>query len=449
VKLPNGSCGLRVACFASMLALLAAPTAACAQWPQFRGPEGQGHTTAKGLPLSWSETENIVWKTPLVGKGWSSPVIEGNQIWMTAAIESPVTPEERKKRLEGNTTGDPTLVVVGQLSLRALCVDLASGKLLHDIELMSEDQPDPIHSLNSFASPTPVIERGRLYCHFGTNGTACLDTATQKVLWTNRKLKIKHENGPGSSPVLWGDLLIVHCDGSDLQYLAALDKSTGDLAWKTERTGKMNSNPQLKKAYGTPLIVDVAGKPTVLSPAADWLYAYDPASGAEQWKVPYGALGFSIVPRPVAGHGMLFMCTSFMQSELLAIRYDGQGEKKEPHIVWRYAKQAPQMPSPVLVGDEIYVVSDKGVASCLDAKTGTVHWTERLGGNFCASPLAADGRIYFSNRDGLTTVIEPGKTFKPLAKNDLKEGIMASPAAIDGALIVRTDKALYRLGAKP
>jgi len=211
----------------------------------------------------------------------------------------------------------------------------------------------------------------------------------------------------------------------------------------------MNSNPQLKKAYGTPLIVDVAGKPTVLSPAADWLYAYDPASGAEQWKVPYGALGFSIVPRPVAGHGMLFMCTSFMQSELLAIRYDGQGEKKEPHIVWRYAKQAPQMPSPVLVGDEIYVVSDKGVASCLDAKTGTVHWTERLGGNFCASPLAADGRIYFSNRDGLTTVIEPGKTFKPLAKNDLKEGIMASPAAIDGALIVRTDKALYRLGAKP
>lgn len=431
----------------SFACLIASASLAQAQWPQFRGPDGQGHSPAKGLPLSWSETENVAWRTLLPGKGWSSPVIEGKQVWLTAAVEAPVTPEEKKKRLAGNT-GDQPLLVSGLLSLRALCVDLSTGKLLHDVELMTESEPDPIHSLNSFASPTPVIENGKLYCHFGTNGTACLDTATQKVLWTNRKLKIKHENGPGSSPILHGDLLYIHCDGSDQQYLAALDKKTGELAWRKDRTGKMNSNPQLKKAYGTPLVVEVAGKPTVLSPAADWLYAYDPASGEELWKLNYGVLGFSIVPRPVAGNGMFYMCTSFMQSELLAIRYDGQGEKKEPHIAWRYPKQAPQMPSPLLVGGEIYVVSDKGVASCLDAKTGEVRWTERLGGNFCASPLLADGRIYFMNRDGLTTVIEPGTTFKVLAKNELKETIMASPAAVDGAILVRTDKALYRLGTK-
>jgi outer membrane protein assembly factor BamB len=263
-------------------------------------------------------------------------------------------------------------------------------------------------------------------------------------VWTNRKLKIKHENGPGSSPVLWKDLLLVHCDGSDQQYLAALDKKTGELVWRKDRTGKMNGNPQLKKAYGTPLVVEVAGKPVVFSPAADWLYAYDPTDGKELWKLNYGVLGFSIVPRPVAGHGMLYMCTSFMQSELLAIRYDEAD--KEPRIVWRFGKQAPQMPSPLLIGNEIYVVSDKGVATCLDAHTGEVRWTERLGGNFCASPLYVDGRIYFSNREGLTTVVEPGRTYKLLSKNDLKEGIMASPAAIDGALVIRTDKALYRLG---
>ncbi len=411
-----------------------------ADWPQWRGPDGQGHSSAKNLPLTWSESANVAWKTILPGRGWSSPVIEGNQIWMTTAIESPLSETEKKKRLEGNT-GDQPLSVSGRLSMRALCVDRASGRLLRELELMAEEKPDPVHALNTFASPSPVIEKGRLYCHFGTNGTACLDTKTFKVVWTNQAIHINHENGPGSSPILWHDKLIFHCDGSDAQFVVALDASTGKVVWKTKRSGKTNENPQLKKAYGTPLIVDVGGQPQLISPGADWLYGYDPVTGSELWKLNYGVLGFSIVPRPVYGHGMLFMSTSFMQSELLAVRLD-QGA---PEIYWRYKKQVPQMPSPLLVGDELYFVSDKGVATCLDAKTGNVHWTERLGGNFVSSPLYADGRIYLPNREGETFVISPGRKYELLATNKLSGEIMASLAAIDEGLLVRTDKALYLL----
>jgi outer membrane protein assembly factor BamB len=314
--------------------------------------------------------------------------------------------------------------------------------LLHDVELLTQDRPQPTHNMNSFASPTPVLEDRRLYCHFGTHGTACLDTATQKVLWTNRELTLNHENGAGSSPVLIGECLVFHCDGSDVQYIAALDKRTGRVAWKTERSGKMNDNPQLKKAYGTPLVVEAAGGPQLLSPASDWLYAYDPATGRELWKLPYGVLGFSIVPRPVAGHGLFFMSTSFMQAQLLAVKLDGDGG---PSIAWRYTRQMPSMCSPLLVGDEIYLISDKGIATCLDAHTGKLHWTERLPGNYAASPLLADGKIYISSREGETAVFAPGRTFRRLGNGKLDGSILASPVAVDSALYVRTDMALYRI----
>jgi outer membrane protein assembly factor BamB len=428
------------------LAVASLAHAASPEWPQWRGPDGQGHSAAKNLPVTWSEQENIAWKTEIPGRGWSSPVIAGNEIWMTTGVESPISDEDKKRRIASNT-GDQPLTVSGPLSMRAVCVDVRSGKILADLELMTEPEPDWTHSLNTFASPTPVLEAGRLYCHFGTHGTACLDTANRKVLWTNRDIRIRHENGAGSSPVLWEDKLIFHADGSEAQAIMALDKRTGKVAWRTERSGKMNANPQLKKAYGTPLVVEVAGKPVVVSPGADWLYGYEPEMGKELWKVPYGKLGFSIVPRPVAGKGMIYMCTSFMQSELLAIKLNGEAE---PTIAWQFGKQVPTMPSPLLVGDELYLVSDKGVATCLDAETGKVHWTQRLPGNFCASPLFADGKIYCCNRDGQTVVLAPGTEFKQLAVNPLDGTLMASPAAVGEALYLRSDKALYRIEqAKP
>ena len=329
------------------------------------------------------------------------------------------------------------------MSLKAICLDATTGKVLHDIELFRQSQPDPIHSLNSYASPSPILDGGRLYCHFGTNGTAAVDAATGAILWTHSLQTIKHENGAGGTPVLFADKLIFDCDGSDRQYIVALDTATGEVAWKTERSGERNPEPQLKKAYGSPIVTEVGGRPVLLSTGADWLYAYDPADGRELWKQAYGVLGFSIVPRPIVGHGMAFVSTSFMQPELLAVKLPSGDDL--PEIVWRVKKSVPNIPSPVLVGDEIVMVSDKGVATCVDAPTGEVRYSERLGGNFCSSPLYADGRIFVGNREGQTFILAPGKEFVVEATNQLDGEIMATPIAVGPALFLRTDKAVYRI----
>jgi outer membrane protein assembly factor BamB len=395
--------------------------------------------------LHWNETENVSWKCPLPGQGWSSPVIFGNQIWMTSAHASVADDASRQRRLQATTNSQP-LAVVNDLVMFAVCVDRQSGRRLHTIRLMTESSPEPIHTLNTFASPTPVIESGRLYCHFGANGTAAVDTGTGKVLWTNQELHVQHENGAGSSPVLWRDHLIFHCDGSDLQYIVALDKQTGEVAWRTPRSGPLRDNPQLRKAYGTPLIVRQGDRDVLLSPAADWVYGYDPEDGQELWRVSYEVLGFSIVPRPVRGDGLFYICTCFSQSQLLAFGGIGTDVATAPRIAWRYDRQVPRIGSPILVNGLLYFVSDNGgVLTCLEAKTGQLVWRERLGGNFAASPLAADGRVYFLDRDGRTHVIGAGRQFQLLASNQLDGQFMASPAVADNALFLRSDTALYRI----
>ena len=416
------------------------------QWPQFRGPGGQGHSDAVGLPVRWSESQNVAWKTPIPGRGWSSPVIEGDRIWMTAAIETEATEEQIRQRLaqERDSQG---LTVAASVSLRAVCVDRRSGKQLHDVELIHVSKPELINETNSYASPTPVIEAGRLYCHFGTYGTACLDTDTLDVVWKNEEaaLKLDHQTGPGGSPVLWRDRLIFHGDGRDVQFVAALDKNTGRIAWKTGRSGKLSDVTAFRKAFVTPLVLDRDDSGEVISSAADWVYGYDAATGRELWKLSYPELGFSTVPTPVAGHGMVYVCTGFMRPRLLAIRLGGKGELTDDDVAWDSNRQIPKKSSPVLVGDEIYVVSDGGVATCFDAKTGREHWQERMGGNYSASPLAADGRIYFFNHDGQTTVIEPGTEYRPIATNSLDGQFMASAAVAGSALFLRTDTHLYRI----
>jgi hypothetical protein len=421
-------------------------TAALAvEWPQWRGPDGQGHARATGLPTTWSESHNVAWKTAIPGRGWSSPVIEGQTVWLTTAIETPARAEDVERRLKANT-GDQPLTLLEQVELRAVGLDRDTGRLTHNVLLLTVPEPQWVHRLNSYASPTPVIGEGRLYCHFGALGTACLDTRSGQVVWTNTELVVMHENGPGSSPVLWRDRLIFHMDGSDRQFIAALDKRTGRLAWKTDRSGEMRANPQMRKSYGTPLLVNINGREQLVSPAADWVYGYDPASGRELWRLNYGLLGFSISPRPVAGHGMIFMSTAFSRPNVLAIRHEGV---REPEIVWRFTSGGPTMPSPLLVGEELYFVSDGGILTCLDARTGAEHYRERLGGNFSASPLHADGKIFVSTREGVTAVLKPGRRFELLATNALPGTILASPAAVDGALFLRTEAALYRIGYAP
>lgn len=415
-------------------------------WPEYRGPGGQGHASGPA-PLNWSENQHVVWKTPLEGKGWSTPVVSDDQIWITTATTDQASAAEIEERLATNTGNQP-LDVVNNLTMRAICIDRTNGQIIHDLKLMTKQKPEPVHELNSYASPSPIVDEGHVYFHFGPNGTACVEADSGNILWVNqsKELIVKTENGAGSTPVLWNDLLITHFDGSDRQFIAALDTASGRVVWKTDRSGQMNENPQLKKCYGTPLLVTISGKLVVISPAADWLYAYDPATGKELWKLSYGDLGFSVVPRPVEKDGTVFVCTSFMRSRLLAVELEQDGSQVEPRIKWQYAKQVSQMPSPIVVEDLIYFVSDKGgVLTCLDADTGDLVWLERLGGNFSSSPLFADGKLYFCDREGITHVIQPGREFHLLAKNQLDGSIMASPVVVDGSMYLRTDNALYRI----
>lgn len=406
---------------------------------QWRGTDGQGHSAAKDLAVTWSETSNVAWKTEIPGRGWSTPVIQGDNIWLTTAIEFLADEKKAAERLKANT-GDQPLTVLERVELRALCVDRQSGELKKNVLLINKAEPQWVHKLNSYASPSPVLEGERLYCCFGAYGSACLNTRSGEVVWTNSDLEVMHENGPGGSPVVIGDRVIFHMDGSDKQFIAALDKYTGKLAWKTDRSGEMESNPQLKKSYGTPLAMTIGGKSHVVSPATNWLYGYDPQDGKELWKVPYGELGFSLTPRPVVSNGRLYMSTGFGRSQILAVQLDSA----EPKILWRYKQGVPTMPSPLLIGGELYFVNDSsGILTCLDAETGNEVYRQRLGGNYSASPMEAEGRIYLGNREGTMFVIQAGRKYKLLAENKLPGGFFASPVAVDNQLILRTDQALY------
>lgn len=421
-----------------------------ADWPQWRGPGAQGHAEGENVAVEWSETKNVTWKTALPGRGWSSPVIEGDRIWMTAAHETEASEEESKERLKANTGGQP-VIVLAEVRFHAICLDKNSGEILHDIEVLSEKEPQWVHRFNSYASPSPVIENGRVYCHFGSSGTACVDSKSGEVVWRNQdpKLVAMHENGPGGSPVIAGDALFFHMDGSDKQFVAALDKGTGEIAWTTERSGALHENPQLKKAYGTPLVLEIDGKTQIVSPGANWLYGYDPAGGEELWRLEYGVLGFSNVARPVtsADGKMLYHCTGFMKSQMLAVRL---GNGKDAEIAWEYKKGVPTSPSPVVVGDELYFVSDSGgLVTCLDAKSGDMIWSERIAsGKYWSSPTYVDGKLYFSSEDGVTTVLKPGRECKVLAENTLEGRQFASLAVDGGAFFLRTDTALYRIEPK-
>jgi outer membrane protein assembly factor BamB len=430
--------------FAVLVLALSTPSPAAEEWPQWRGPRGAGLAVGTGYPLTWSETENISWKTPLPGRGWSSPVISGGKVWMTTAFEVPCTPEEEKERLKTNT-GDQPLTLLSEVKLNALCVDTQTGKLEQNIPLLTVKNPQWVHQQNSFASPTPYLHEGRLYAHFGTFGTACLDLASAKVLWTNQTIQLMHENGPGSSPIVWRDLVFFHADGSDTQKLYALQKDTGKISWQITRSGTLRSNPQLKKSYATPLIIERDGQPILLSNGADWLYGYDPATGMEKWRRAYGDLGFSLSALPVEANGMVYYSTGFMKPALHAVRCSATGE---PELVWSVGKNVPTIPSPLATGDQVFFLADAAFCSSVDAKTGEEHYRERLGGQFNASPLLADGRLYATTRDGVTHVLATGSKFQKLAQNKLPGQQWSTFAAVGGAFYARTDTALYKIAVK-
>ncbi|MGA2499050.1 MAG: PQQ-binding-like beta-propeller repeat protein [Tepidisphaeraceae bacterium] len=423
----------------SLLALCVAvcysPIALAGDWPQFRGPTGDGVAQAKGLPLTWSPTENVAWKTAIPGRGRSSPVILGDRIFLTTAVET---------NIRRFNDGPDAMQQAERAVIGVVCLDRATGKQLYHVDLLPLDKPAPVNWLNTYATPTPVVEPGRLYCDFGAFGTVCVDSTDGNILW-KRSLAVDHHHGPGSSAIVHKNLLILVRDGRDQQYVTALDKITGDTVWKTNRPPLRTPNAEFRKSFSTPLVFEAAGRTQMVVAGAQWLVSYDPATGKELWRADDGN-GETAAPRPVFGNGMVYLTTGVLGSarpQLWAIRVDGEGDVTKTHVAWKLATQVPMVSSPLLVGQELYIVSDDGVVVCVDALNGQVLNKHRAGGNHYASPTWAEGRLYFFNRDGKATILEAGKDLKPLAENPLDGPLFASPAFVDSALYIRTDTRLY------
>lgn len=399
------------------------PTLLCseeANWNQFRGPTADGWSTAKNLPIELADAKNIVWKKEIAGKGWSSPVVWNDQVWVT--------------------TADPD----GH-NMYAVCVDFNTGKLIHNLKVFENEEPQYCHSLNSYATPTPFIEQGRLYVHFGIHGTACIDTKTGEKIWQRRDMECNHHRGPAASPIIVGDNLVVHFDGFDQQYVIAFNKDTGKTAWKHTRAFDYGTdNGDRKKAYGTPTLIEVEGVAQLIAPAAVATEALDPKTGKVLWTAYYG--GMNVSSRPIYKNGLLYLANGM--GRLAAVDPQGKGDITDK-IQWSTTKGAPKKASVLIIDELLYSISDQGVLTCMNASTGKTVWSQRLGGGeYAASPIYADGRIYVFSMEGKITVIKPGDEYEEIATSEFPEGFMASPAVKGASIILRSKQALYRIEKK-
>lgn len=388
------------------------------EWYQFRGPDGMGHSDATGVPVKWSVDQNIAWKKEIPGNGWSSPVIVDGKIYLTSAVKA------------------------DQVTLHALCVDANNGDIHWD-KTVFEPNPDAvaeIHSKNSLASSTPIVHDGKLYVHFGHMGTAALDL-DGNILWKQNNITYPPMHGNGGSPAIVDDVIVFSCDGREKPIVAALNRHTGEIAWTTPR----KTHAKKSFSFCTPLIIEADGMKQILLPGSGFIGSYNPIDGKELWRVDYGE-GYSVVPRPVLAHDLIFVSSSFDDAVLYAVNPVGAKQNAtKTNTVWTNRRGAPHTSSTIVVGDELYMVSDGGIASCIDAKTGTVHWSERLGGNFSASPICAENRIYFLNENGTTFVVKADKKYELLAANDLDERTLASPAVSGSSLFIRSAQHVWKI----
>ncbi len=398
-------------------------------WTHFRGSELNGISMEKGFPSTWNDSLNIAWKVQEDGKGWSSPLVYGNQVWFTTA--------NRENR-----------------EMRAICVDLKTGKRLHDRPIFQPEKLFRIHAVNSYATPTGAIEEGYVYLHFGRYGTTCLNSATGETIWERIDLQCEHIQGPGSSLMLYKDKLIVHMEGTDIQHILALDKRSGETLWIAERSKEIYDSmaPIGKKAFVTPIIVNVKGLDLLISNGSRTCMAIDPETGKEVWQVNQG--DDSTISMPVEGDGLVYFYTSFITgedgkkyAELFAVDPEGSGDIGNTHIRWRMKAPILQLSTPVYVDGLLYTVDAKGVFFCLDAISGEVLWSEKLKGKFHSSPIYADGLLYISSTKGETFVYRAGSEPELLARNKLEGEIWATPAFTGGAILMRTSEYLFKIRA--
>ena len=401
------------------------------QWPEFRGPNGNGIVAGeRGLPTTWSEEKNIAWKTKIDGKAWSSPVVWDDQIWIT------------------NSSADGKL-------MEGICINKKDGKIKYRLSLFSNETVEPLgNNVNSYGSPSPVIEKDAVYIHFGSYGTTAIDTNSGKEIWKRTDLECRHFRGPGSSPIIFQDMLILTMDGVDFQYVIALDKKTGKTKWKTERStkwddvepdGKIRGDGDLRKAYTTPTFMKVSGKIIMISPGAKSCFAYNPINGKELWNITYS--GYSNASRTVIYKDNAIINSGYGKPHLISVKIDpsAAGDISGTHINWDIFKRVPKRSSPIIVGDQLYMTTDEGILTCLDAKTGESNWSDRMPGHYSASPIFADGKLYFFSEMGHCYVIATGGDYNLISKNKLDSGFMASPAISGKAIYARSKTHLYRI----
>ena len=412
-------------------------------WGQFRGPAGNGIAEVSGTPTDFSSGQ-FAWQTEIPGVGWSSPVIAGNQIWLTTAETVAASEDELKEKKKGIQFAK-IKTAAGKVTLRAICVDSENGQIIHNIKLAFVDDPDMINPLNSYASPTAVIQDGNVICHFGSYGTWSLNRESGDINWKTA-LVVDHSVGPGSSPIVSGENVLIVCDGIDQQYVAALNTQTGKQQWKTNRPPMKATNGEFRKAYSTPLIIEVAGQVQAVIPGSQWTCAYDPQTGDELWRVNCGD-GFSTTPMAVYESGLVVSSTGFMVPELVAINPEGRGDITKTNIAWRSKQGGSTMPTAVAKAGLLYSISAKGILTVLNAKTGKVEDRQRIGGNFASSPLLTNDALYLASQEGVMTVLKP-VTLDKLSSTKMDSSLMASPAILGKDIIVRTEKMLTRIRSK-
>ncbi|MDP3001926.1 MAG: PQQ-binding-like beta-propeller repeat protein [Bacteroidales bacterium] len=398
-------------------------------WTHFRGSNLNGMAVTENIPLKWDDS-SIKWKTEIHDNGYSSPVVYNNQIWVTTA------------KSDGN-------------ELYAVCIDFQTGEIIYDIKVFTPDKVQRKHSINTYASPTPCIEKGFVYVHYGSMGTACINTANGSIVWKRNDFECKHVQGPASSPIIYKNLIILHFEGTDVRYIIALDKSNGKLIWRSDRPAEPYEplTEIGRKAYTTPIIIKVKGRDMLISNGSAVCIAYDPNIGKEIWRVVDGAE--STIAMPFTEKGVVFWYTGFTVdddgtkfTELLAVNPDGNGDITGTNVLWKKRDELSQnqMLTPVIKDGLIYTVNTRNILMCIDAVTGEEIWSTHVTSNYNASPIYINGNIWFFSVKGEVLVIKAGRKYEGVAKNQMDSGIWATPAILRNSVIMRTQKYLYRIG---
>ena len=389
-------------------------------WPAFRGPDRQGHAKALHVPTEWNDEGKVAWKIPMTLDGWASPVVDQGHII-----------------LSGSRTTDEGI------TLHVASYSLHDGSLEWEREVF---KPDPAtlkarHSKNSHSSCTPILDDGKIYAHFGHFGTCALSLNDGQILW-KRIIAYEPVHGNGGSPALVGNRLIFSADGASGPALYALEVESGDVAWKTKR----ETSAKKTFSFSTPLAVEVGDRTQVISPGSGMVGAYDPSDGALIWRVDYGE-GYSVIPRPILHAGQLFIGTGYDRPKVMAIRLDqATGNLTQSHVSWETQRSAPNTPSLIVVNDLLFFLSDGGILTCAEPQSGQVHWSERVGGNYSASPVSVGNHLYLTSEEGKVTVVEANKSsMRVVAQNDLEERTLASPAILNRTLLLRSAQHLWKI----